>query len=153
MIRHILIPSDGSKRSENAIKHGVKLAKVLGAKVTGVHVIPPFHSFTYRSQMLVSYHVALSEDSEVEYKRETSECAKKILESIKRAASAERVLCDTIQVTDNQPFKAILEVAKKKGCDLIVMASHGHGEISSVLLGSETQKVLTHSQIPVLIYR
>ncbi len=153
MIRHVLIPSDGSKRSENAINHGVKLAKVLGAKVTGVHVIPPFHSFTYRSQMLLTYHVALSEDSESGYKQATGECAKKILQTIKRAALAGGVSCDTITATDDQPFRAILEVAKKKGCDLIVMASHGHSGIGAVLIGSETQKVLTHSQIPVLVYR
>ncbi|MDR3387593.1 MAG: universal stress protein [Rudaea sp.] len=153
MIRHILIPSDGSERSDAAIKHGVRFAKALGAKVTGVHVIPPFHSFTYRSQMLLTYHVALPEDSEAGYKRATGECAKKILQAIKRAASAEGVSCDTIKVIDDQPFKAILEVAGKKGCDLIVMASHGHSGIGAVLLGSETQKVLTHSQIPVLVYR
>lgn len=153
MIRHILIPSDGSKLSENAIKHGMKLAKALGAKVTGLHVIPPFHSFTYRSQMLLTYHVALSEDSEAEYKRATSACAKKLLQTIKRAAEVEGVLCDTIQASNDQPSNAIIDAARKKSCDLILMASHGHAGLGGVLLGSETQKVLTHSRIPVLVYR
>jgi nucleotide-binding universal stress UspA family protein len=153
MIRHILIPTDGSKLAENAAKHGMKLAKALGARVTGLHVIPPFHSFTYRSQMLLTYHVALAEDTEAEYKRATSACAKKLLLTIKRAADAAGVACDTIQASNDQPFKAIIDAARKKGCDLIVMASHGHAAIGGILLGSETQKVLTHSHIPVLVYR
>lgn len=153
MIRHILIPSDGSKLSESAIKHGMKFAKALGAKVTGLHVIPRFHSFTYRSQMLLTYQVVLSDDSETGYKAETNECAKKILQPFKRVAATEGVVCDTMQVNGDRPFQAIIDAAGKKGCDLILMASHGHAGISGVLLGSETQKVLSHSQIPVLVYR
>ena len=153
MIRHILIPTDGSKLADNAAKHGVKLAKALGAKVTGLHVTPPFHSFTYRSQMLLTYHVALSEDSEAEYKRATSACAKKLLLAINRAADALGVSCETVQTSNDQPFKSIIEVARRKACDLILMASHGHAAIGGILLGSETQKVLTHSHIPVLVYR
>ena len=153
MIRHILVPTDGSKRSESAIKQAVKLAKALRARITSVHVIPPFHQFTYRTQMLLSYHVALPEDSETAYNKATASEATKILQVAVRAAQAAGVDCDTIQVKDDQPYKAILAVAKRKGCDLIMMASHGHGGIGAVLLGSETQKVLTHSQIPVLVYR
>ena len=153
MIRHILIPSDGSTLSEKAVRQGVKLAKALGAKVTALHVIPRFHAFTYRSQMLLTYHVALAEDSEIEFKRATSACAQTLLQTIKRAAAAAGVACDTVQTSSDQPFNAIIDVARKKDCDLILMASHGHGGIAGVLLGSQTQKVLTHSHIPVLVYR
>lgn len=153
MARHILIPTDGSKLSEAAIKHGVKLAKSLRARVTGIHVIPPFHQFTYKAQMLLSYHTGLPEDSEVAYKRATAAEAAKILRVVSRAAHAAGVRCDTVHVEDDQPYKAILATARKRGCNLILMASHGHGGIGAVLLGSETQKVLIHSRIPVLVYR
>jgi nucleotide-binding universal stress UspA family protein len=153
MIRHILIPTDGSKLSERAILHGMKLAKALGAKVTGLHVIPRFHSFTYRTQTLLTYRVALPEDSEAAYKQTTDACAKKLLQFITRAAANADVACDTLHVSDDQPFRAIIGTAKKKGCDLILMASHGHSGIGGLLLGNEAQKVLTHSHIPVLIYR
>jgi nucleotide-binding universal stress UspA family protein len=153
MIRHILIPTDGSKLSENAVKQGVKLAKTLCARVTGLHVIARFHQFTYRSQVLLNYHTALPEDSEAGYKAVTVAQAKKFLQFIARACAAARVPCDTLHVSDDQPFKAIIATAEKKGCDLITLASHGRGGIDSILLGSETQKVLTHSHIPVLVYR
>lgn len=153
MIRHILIPTDGSKRSENAIRRGVKFAKALGARITGLHVIPPFHQFTYRAQMLLSYHTALPEDSEAAYKEATAAHAANILHVLARAAAAAGVRCDTVHVTDDQPFRAIIDTAKKKRCDLILMASHGYGGIGGVLLGSETQKVLTHSELPVLVCR
>jgi nucleotide-binding universal stress UspA family protein len=153
MIRHILIPTDGSKLSERAVEQGIKLARTLGAKVTGLHVIPRFHSFTYRAQMLLTYHMPLPQDSEAAYKVATSACAKKLLQFVKRAAANADVPCDTVHVSDDQPFKAIIGIAKKKGCDLILMASHGHGGVGGLLLGNEAQKVLTHSHIPVLIYR
>jgi len=153
MFRHILIASDGSKLSEKAVKYGLNLAKTLGAKVTGLHVIPKFHSFTYRAQMQLSYHTALTDDSAAGYKAATHECARKFLQTIKQAAATGGVTCDTVETYEDQPFKAIIEVAGKKDCDLILMASHGHSGVAGVLLGSETQKVLTHSHIPVLVYR
>jgi nucleotide-binding universal stress UspA family protein len=153
MTRHILIPTDGSRLSDEAIKQGIALAKALGAKVTGVHIVPPFHAFTYRAQMLLTYQVALAKDSEAEYNRATSSCAKRLLLTIKRAGAAAGVSCDTVQASSDQPFEAIIDIATKKHCDLILMASHGHAAIGGILLGSETQKVLTHSDIPVLVYR
>ena len=153
MIRHILIPTDGSKLSERTVEQGIKLARALGAKVTGLHVIPRFHSFTYRTQVMLTYHVALPQDSESAYKATTNASAKKLLQFIKRAAANANVACDTLHVSDDQPFRAIIGTAKKKGCDLILMASHGHGGIGGILLGNEAHKVLTHSHIPVLIYR
>ena len=153
MFRHILIPTDGSKCSAAAIKQGVKLAKALHARITGLHVIPPFHSFTYRTQVLLSYHAALPEDSQEAYERTTRSEAAKILHVLSRAAEAAGVRCDTVQVHDDQPYKAILDTAAKKRVDLILMASHGHGGLGAVLLGSETQKVLTHTTIPVLVVR
>jgi nucleotide-binding universal stress UspA family protein len=72
---------------------------------------------------------------------------------VEEAARKARVAFDLTYVTSDHPYAAIIEAAKQKGCDLIVMASHGRRGPKAVLLGSETQKVLTHSQIPVLVYR
>lgn len=153
MFRHILIPTDGSEASARAIKQGVQLASTLGAKVTGIHVIPSFHPFTYRSQMLLTYRRALPEDSEAAYATATLGCSEAFLRAIKRAASAAGVPCDTVHVCEDQAYKAIVATAKRKHCDLIFMASHGRGSTAGILLGSETQKVLVHSDIPVLICR
>jgi nucleotide-binding universal stress UspA family protein len=153
MTRHILISTDGSKLSENAIKQGVALAKALHAKVTVLHVIPQFHAFTYRSQMLLTYHTALAEDSEAAYQSATAIHADRILQAAKRIATSAGVTCSTIHVTDDQPYRAILDTAKKRKCGMIVMASHGHGGLEGLLLGSETQKVLVNTSIPVLVCR
>jgi nucleotide-binding universal stress UspA family protein len=72
---------------------------------------------------------------------------------IQEAAKAAGVHCEAISVTSDQPHEAIIQVAKKRGCDLIMMASHGRKGVQGMLLGSETHKVLTHSRIPVLVYR
>jgi nucleotide-binding universal stress UspA family protein len=150
---HFLISTDGSKLSEKAAKQGIALAKALRARVTALHVIPQFHAFTYRAQMLLSYHTALAEDSEDAYKAATVAQASRILQFVQRAAATAGVPCKTVHVVDDQPWRAIIETAKKNKCGMIVMASHGHGGLQGVLLGSETQKVLVHADIPVLVCR
>ncbi len=145
MFKHILLPTDGSKRSENAVRCCMQLAKSLNAKVTALHVIPTFKTFTYRMEMLESSHG--------EYAAESIECARRYLDFVKKVAVGARVECDSVQVVSDQPFKEIVRLADKKNCDLILMASHGRRGIAGFLLGSETQKVLTHSKVPVLVYR
>jgi nucleotide-binding universal stress UspA family protein len=153
MIRHILIPTDGSEMSNRAVAYGIRLAKAFDARVTAVHVIPEFHSFTYRSQMLLTYHVALPVDSEEAFTKATAAQAHAILEVIRKAAAKAAVKCQAVSVRDDQPFRAILDIAAKKRCDLIVMASHGRSGVEGVILGSEANKVLVHSTLPVLIWR
>lgn len=153
VIRHILIAIDGSPLSTKAVRYGVGLARSLGAKVTGVHVIPVFHRFTYRAQMLLTYHTALSDDSEAGYEAATAKCAQKILGTIARAAHTAKVLCGVVALRSDQPYQAIIDAAQSKRCDLIVIASHGHRGVNAVILGSEAQKVLTHCAIPVLVCR
>lgn len=75
------------------------------------------------------------------------------LDAVAAAAKAERVKCETVHVEDEYPYRAIIKTAKSRRCDLIIMASHGRGSASALLLGSETLKVLTHSKIPVLVHR
>lgn len=145
MFKHILLPTDGSKRSESAVRCGMQLAKSLQAKVTALHVIPKFKPFTYPAEILESSHG--------EYAAESVECAKRYLDFVRKVAVGAQVKCETVHRVGDQPFKSIIKLAEQNNCDLILMASHGRRGIESLLLGSETQKVLTHSKIPVLVYR
>jgi len=145
MFEHILLPTDGSKLSEKSIKQGVRMAKTLKASVTALHVSPKFHTFTYQIDMLESTSGDYTEACETK--------ANNYLDFAKRVAAGAGVECDVVHVVSDQPFKEIVKTAQKKKCDLILMASHGRRGVEGFLLGSETQKVLTHSQIPVLVYR
>lgn len=145
MFKHILLPTDGSDSSDVAIQAAVRLARDMGARVTGLHVVPPFHTFTYRADML--------EDTEEQYEKESEERARKLLLMVEQQAQECSVPCDTMVVRSDDVYQAIIQTANDRLCDLIVMASHGRRGVRGLLLGSETQKVLTHSQLPVLVYR
>ncbi|TFW33865.1 universal stress protein [Massilia horti] len=145
MFTQILLPTDGSDLSERAVLAGVSFARELGAQVIGLTVKPEFHTFTYKLEML--------EDTEEAFKAAVDKRAQQYLAVVTDAARTAGVPCDTVQVTSDNPYEAILQVAKERKCDLIVMASHGRAGIKGVLLGSETQKVLVHGDIPVLVYR
>ena len=93
------------------------------------------------------------EDTPEEYKKRVQEQTANTLKTVNDQARAAGVACETIQVENEHPYHAIIDAAKSKGCDLIVMASHGRRGISALVLGSETVKVLTHSKIPVLVHR
>jgi nucleotide-binding universal stress UspA family protein len=124
------------------------LAKRIGAKVTVLTVLPPFHVFTTDAQMI--------EDTPALYKARMQQHAEEILGTVARAAQAAGVACvacEMVHVEHEHPYQAIIDTAESKGCDLIVMASHGRHGISAIILGSETLKVLTHSKIPVLVHR
>jgi nucleotide-binding universal stress UspA family protein len=138
MYKHILIPTDGSELSNKAIHHGVALAKAVSAKVTGITVTTPFH--------------VIAMDPET-YKKRTAALTPKYLKQVSDAAAAAGVSCAVIHVEHEHPYRAIIDAAKKNGCDLVAMASHGRHGLSAVVLGSVTVKVLTHSNIPVLVYR
>jgi nucleotide-binding universal stress UspA family protein len=136
MFKHILIPTDGSELSQAAVKKGMLFAKQLGAKVTGLNVMPASHAST----------------DEERIGREALE-SESYLTAIANMAMQEKIECDTLMERSDSPYDAIIWVADKRGCDLIMMASHGRRGFKALLLGSETQKVLTHSKIPVLVYR
>ena len=145
MFKHILLPTDGSKLSEKSVKHGIRMAKQLGAAVTAVHVTPKMHVYDYQLQMLTSSDESMRDSDD----RRADDC----LRFVKKAAAGADVPCGTLHLVSDQPYKAIVKAAKKHACDLILMASHGRRGLEGFLLGSETQKVLTHSTIPVLVYR
>jgi nucleotide-binding universal stress UspA family protein len=145
MYKHILIPTDGSQLSELAIQQGIKLAKSIGAKVTAITVFAPFHTIAVEPMMIT--------DTVEQYQRECDALGEKYLRVVKDAAKAADVPCEITRVTHDHPYQAIIETANTRGCDLIVMASHGRRGMAALVLGSETTKVLTHTGIPVLVCR
>ena len=145
MYKNLLLPTDGSPLSEKAVRHGLELARTLGAKVTGFYAVPEFRAFAYSG--------AIIEDTQAIFDGQAQSQADAALAFIKAAAQEAGVLCTTAQSTNDRPYEAILQAAKHHDCDLIVMASHGRRGIEGLLMGSETQKVLTHSKIPVLVSR
>ena len=145
MYRHILIPTDGSELSEHGVKHGLALAKFVGATVTVITV----------EERFAGQWLSFTETSTAEVFANYTEQMKKYyasaLDRVANAAKQAGVLCKTIQVQDVQPYEAIIATATDRGCDLIVMASHGRSGLSAVVLGSVTNKVLTHTKVPVLV--
>ncbi|MDH5535289.1 MAG: universal stress protein [Betaproteobacteria bacterium] len=148
MFKHILLPTDGSKLSDRAIKRGVEFASSIHAKITVVHVVPEF-------KMVVEegFVSPMAAELKGRYEKESRLHAEKMLAKVADAAAAADVKCETVAVTSDFPYQQIIDIAKKRKCDLIMIASHGRRGLSSLLLGSETAKVLTHSKIPVLVVR
>jgi nucleotide-binding universal stress UspA family protein len=145
MYRHVLIPTDGSTLSEQAIRHGVALAAALGARVTGLTVSPPFHKFSADQEMMAR--------TPEQYESEREARAGGILAAVRGAAQGTGVPCETVHLAMDHPWEAIVETARERGCDLIVMASHGRRGVPALVLGSQTVKVLTQSKVPVLVCR
>jgi nucleotide-binding universal stress UspA family protein len=146
MFKNILVPTDGSDQSQRAVRTGVDLAKLHQAKVTGIHVIPDYH-------LLIAYEGAFDPVTEERIEEEARERAERYLEFVRTTSQAAGVPCDTVCETSDHPYDAILKTADARGCDLILMTSHGRKGLAAVLLGSETRKVLTHTRVPVLVVR
>lgn len=147
MFKHILIPTDGSKLSKEAAEAGVKLAQTLGARVSGFFAAPAPTPIIYKARLPVGYATL------EEHRKMIEKTSAGFLAVIEKAARAADVPCEVISVTSDFPADAILAAAKKRRCDLIFIASNGRQGLRGVLLGSETRKVLTHSPVPVLVYR
>jgi len=127
MYRHILIPTDGSELAQLGVTHGLALAKSVGAKVFIIYVVEPL--------------LAVTGDFA------------SVLDRAENAAKEAGVSCETIQVENMQPHQAIIAAAENKGCNLIVMSWHGRSGLSTLLIGSVTNKVLTYAKTPVLVCR
>jgi nucleotide-binding universal stress UspA family protein len=145
MYAHILIASDGSELGGRAVEQGLALAKVLDSKVTAITVTEPWTA-------AVSGEWALAFPVE-EYEKAAAANAKKILASVSELAARIGVACETVHVQDQFPAEGIVEAAKARGCDLIVMGSHGRRGLARFVLGSQAMRVLTHTTTPMLICR
>jgi len=148
MFKHILVATDGSKLAAKAVKSSIKLAKALGARVTGVYIIPP-----YVPPMYGEAAIYVPEVTPKRYKELSEKEAKKALALVEIEAQTARVQCAVAYPVADQAWQGIIRAAQSKKCDLIVMASHGRGGLAGLILGSETTKVLAHSKIPVLVCR
>jgi len=144
MFKRILVPTDGSELSGKAIAAAVELAKTLKATLVGMTTLEP-----YSYSNLSEYRPETLDD----YEARMDQAGAERLARIANAAAQAGVAVETISVKSFSPYEAIIDTATGKGCDLIIMASHGRRGLNAVLLGSETQKVLTHSSIPVMVYR
>ena len=145
MYRHMLIATDGSSLAAIAVAGGLTLAKAIGARVTAVTVTDMFPTGPY---------TPIHMPSVIErYEMAAAESAAKVLAFVSEAAEKLGITCNTVHVKDQTPSEGIITVAAENGCDLIVMASHGRRGVSRMLLGSQAQKVVTLSPVPVLVYR
>ena len=145
MFKHILLPTDGSNLSQAVIQKGVQLAKSIKAKITGISVVPEEKYYLYQT--------GISMQEKDERAKHQKLQANRNLAVLEKAAKEAGVPCETLCEIGDHPYETIIRVAEKRGCDLIFMASHGRRGLKGLLLGSETQKVLTHSKIPVLVHR
>ena len=147
MYQRILIATDGSELSEKAVHSGLELARLSGASVVALKVVPRYP----RSYFEGGAAVDPAEIKRVE--THWGEAALALVNDIKTRAKTDGVNAKAVVVKSDLIAEAIIAAAKKHECDLIVMASHGRKGIKRLLLGSETQHVLTHSHIPVLVLR
>ncbi len=145
MFTHILIATDGSDLAGKAVATGLELAGHIKCKVTVVTATEPW------SAMMLGEPAALAFPIE-EYEQAVAERAGRILAAVKDLAEKQDIPCATVHVKEF-PAEGIIDTAKSKGCDLIVMASHGRRGVARVLLGSQAARVLTLSSVPVLICR
>lgn len=144
MFKHILVPTDGSELSKKAIDGAIDLAQAVGARVTAYACLPqyPYSPF---SEVVIEPPADFRERSEHE--------ARMHLDEVEAAARRAGVACESATSVHPSPYLGIIEAAERGGCDVIFMASHGRRGLGSLLIGSETQRVLTHTKIPVIVYR
>jgi len=147
MYKHLLVPTDGSKLSDKAVVQAIELAKALGADITFLHATPAMAQPMYADGMSVGMI------SRKEYNQRAKADSAKVLDRVSAKAKTAGVDTKVVHVITDAPWESIVATAKKVKADAIVMASHGRRGIASLLLGSETTKVLTHSTVPVLVVR
>ena len=145
MYRRLLVPTDGTDASRRAIDAGVAFAREIGAELVGLTITEPFRVFTGDGLLL--------QDTPDDWEAAGAARARAVLADVEDAARRAGVPYRLEHVSADAPHEAIVEAAARLGCDLIVMASHGRKGIKALLLGSETQKVLVHSSVPVLVQR
>lgn len=147
MFKHILLPTDGSPLSDKGVQRGIAFAKRIKARVTTIHVVPEFRALSDETLLPTSAELRQR------FLQEARARGQRIVDKVAKRANASGVKCRTLVSPGGLPYEQIIAAARKQKCDLIVMASHGRRGLSSLLLGSETAKVLTHSKVPVLVVR
>ena len=144
MYQRILVPTDGSDITVKAVTAAIAMARLCGASLTTLCVKEPFPYSAISEMQPVPPQVFYDAQERIAASR---------VQAVLDAAAAAGVVCDGATVEALHPWEAILEAAKQKGCDLVVMASHGRRGMAALLIGSETSRVLTHSPLPVLVVK
>lgn len=147
MYQRILVTTDGSKLSNKAVSSAIALASLCKAELVALQVVPRY------PQTYFEGGIALAGDDVKQVEKAWSDAAQKVVDGIKKTAEAKGIKTKAVVVRSDVVSDAVLSAIKKQNCDLIVMASHGRRGIKRLLLGSETQHVLTHANIPVLILK
>lgn len=147
MFKHILVPTDGSELSQETARRAVSFAREAGARVTAFYAKPEYPVTYYGEGALID------PTTPEKFAEMAEQQAQQTLEFVVDLCRNAGVVVDTLAITSDVPYQAIIDGATQLGCDLIFMASHGRRGFTALLLGSETNKVLTHSKIPVLVYR
>lgn len=148
MFKHILVPTDGSRFSNKAVRQAIDFAGKVKARITAVHVVPGFHMQRLDDE---GYKVPILPALKRRFEEQSVTQAQRLLDDVTKTARTKGVRCRTMVQVNDLPYEEIIRQAKKNKCDLIMMASHGRRGLWGLLLGSETTKVLTHSKIPVLV--
>ena len=146
MFKHILMPTDGTEHSERAVERGIELAKLCGARITGIHVMQDY-------RMLLGPEGLAPSELDENVEERDRERAESFLAFVQKTADAAGVPCDTVIVKGMNPYDAIVDTANERGCDLIVMTSRYRKGLVSMLLGSDASRVLHRASIPVLTFR
>lgn len=147
MFKHILVPTDGSTLSNDAVKRAIAFAREASARLTFMFAKPDYPVAFYGEGALID------PTTPEKFAEMAEQQANEILSACESLARESGVESSSVSLTSDIPYEAIINAAESSSCDLIFMASHGRRGITGLLLGSETQKVLTHSKIPVLVYR
>jgi nucleotide-binding universal stress UspA family protein len=147
MYRHILVATDGSDRAKHAVQAGAALAKSLGAKLTLIFCAPTYHLPFYPDGVIVDW------PEEAQYNARVKVASQKLLETAQQQAADAGCTAQALFVQDDVPHAAIITAAKAHQCDLVVLATHGRSALGALVLGSTTQRVVAHSDLPVLVVR
>ena len=147
MFKHILVPSDGSPFSQDAVRQAVAFAKECGAHITALYAQPSPPVPYYGEGIGANWQMPST------YSELATRQAQEIVSFTENLCQEAGVGCDTLTLSSDVPHEAIIDAAAQRACDLIFMASHGRRGLGALLLGSETNKVLAHSKVPVLVYR
>lgn len=147
MYRRILVATDGSKLSKKAVDHAIQLAALSGAELVAMKVVPRYPQSYFEGS------IPLSAEDVARVEKQWVDDAQTVVDAVRQSAQTQGVKVKAVTARSDVVSDAVLAAAKKHLVDLIVMASHGRKGVKRLLLGSETQQVLTHSSIPVLVLR
>ena len=147
MFKNILIPTDGSAVANKAVKAGIELASQLGAKVTGYYAVEAIQPRVYGEGYMIDNKTIKA------FEQQARQVGQKHIDSMAKIAGTAGIKFTGVMTMAETPYDGIIETAKKQKCDAIFMASHGRRGLAGIIMGSVTHKVLTHSTLPVLVYR